>query len=119
MADTISGRAIAVFSLIAFTTLIGLAQPRPPQQEAAQPPGSPVREYLPADQPSEAEAFSLLKRVPNGKTGLPIERYWKARQEANAMRRYSTSLGSFISEQSGLSPVQLNALGNWTALGPG
>jgi hypothetical protein len=112
-------RPLLVVSLVAVTVLIGFSEPQAKERAEITKPKVGVKEYLPTDEPSEAEAFSLLKRVPVGEKNLPIERYWKARQQARAMRRYSTALGSYIDEQSGLTPAELNALGNWTQLGPG
>src|SRR5690349_13804425 len=103
---------IVVLSFIALLAIAAYAQSQP--KAPATPIKEAVKEDLTADKPSEAEAFSLRKRVPPGEKSLPMDRYWKARQDANGLRRYSTRLGSFISEQSGLSPAELNALGNWT-----
>ena len=42
------------------------------------------RELLPEDQPGEAAAFARLKRLPEGATEVPVERYLTARDEMRA-----------------------------------
>ncbi|MEN3333765.1 MAG: hypothetical protein V7641_3130, partial [Blastocatellia bacterium] len=122
----IISRTVAVLSLITSMVLLGFSEPPGKQKAKAGKQSAKTAipkiaggEYLPEDEPSEAEAFALLKRAPSGEKSLPMGRYWKARQEARALPRYSTALGSFINEQGGLSPAELDALGNWTQLGPG
>lgn len=54
--------------------------------------------------------------VPTGETRIPIERYLDARQHMKSMPQFSTAENrNFIAEQS----AAPEALGTWTALGPG
>src|SRR5690349_24063356 len=99
---------VAILCLIALLAIAAYSQSQPKQPAAPAPPTKEAaKEELTADKPSEAEEFALRKRVPPGEKSLPMDRYWKARQDANGLRRYSTALGSFISEQSGLSSAEL------------
>jgi hypothetical protein len=95
-------RAIVIVLFLASTVF--LCSSKAAQNDKPQTaPATVVQEHLPPDEPSEAEDFYLLKRVRPGETQLPIERYLKARQEARSLRRYSSSLGAYLSETSGQS----------------
>ncbi|MFN0112549.1 MAG: putative Ig domain-containing protein [Blastocatellia bacterium] len=68
---------------------------------------------------SEADSaadFFRLKRLPEGETQLPVERYQMALRQMEFMPRYSTASGRFADSNALASP---EVLGSWTTLGPG
>ncbi|HEU4391600.1 MAG TPA: BACON domain-containing carbohydrate-binding protein, partial [Blastocatellia bacterium] len=71
------------------------------------------------DQPEEAAAFYLKKRLPIGMTELSVERYIEASARIRKMATFSTALGKFVQEKTapGLEPMAL--VSTWTPLGPG
>src|ERR1700724_4102751 len=49
-----------------------------------------------ADKPQEARDFFLHKRLPEGETRLPIEKYYAAREGMQTMRQHSAARSSFL-----------------------
>ncbi|MCS6805825.1 MAG: hypothetical protein RMM98_12810 [Acidobacteriota bacterium] len=75
------------------------------------------------DEPDQAQAFYLLKRLPVGMKTLPLERYFAAIRHIERMPRYSTALNlklPSLEQRRWLSwPAAAQALGTWQPLGPG
>ena len=86
------------------------------------------------DQPNEALEFYRLKRLPEGESRFPLERYLTARTQIGRMPRYSTAQGRAFPFRSGTGQEVNNAaptepelrseaaqaaLNTWTPLGPG
>lgn len=75
----------------------------------------------PFDSPAEAQEFYRLKRAPDRKGPIPVERYIKALDHIKQMPQYSTRLNKVFpsqDEMKGHAPEGM-ALGAWTQLGPG
>lgn len=74
------------------------------------------------DQPDAAAQYYRLRRIPEGETELPVERYLVAREQMKTMRRYTTALHSLLpSESIEASPGQATeqaGIATWTPLGP-
>jgi photosystem II stability/assembly factor-like uncharacterized protein len=89
-------------------------QQRPPRQEA-------WRELKRFDQPDDAHRFYLLKRVPEGASSLPVERYLAALEQIKEMPQHFTPLNTLLPSRNALGPAaaELSSLGTWTQLGPG
>ncbi len=78
------------------------------------------RKLLSYDQPAEAMAYDFLKRVPEGETEIPVERYLIAREQMRKMRLYSTAEERFLPQHNLTSAeTSQGALGSWSPLGPG
>ncbi len=78
----------------------------------------------PNDSPDEAMEDYIRRRLPEGMTELPVERYVAAREQANRMEQYSTVLGRKLPSRNemkarGESGKTAALAGNWTELGPG
>ena len=76
------------------------------------------------DQPREAAEFYKLKRVPVGEKEIPVEKYLQAKEQMREMRQYSSAENRFLPsraemENSPQREANIEALGNWTSLGPG
>jgi uncharacterized protein (TIGR03437 family) len=74
-----------------------------------------------ADQPDKAFEYFMQKRLPEGETELPFERYVEAMEAMEQMPLHSTADNRWVqsrSELAGLAPDQ-QRLGTWTWLGPG
>ncbi len=77
------------------------------------------------DQPDEAAAYYRLKRLPAGEKEIPVERYFAAKAQMDAMPQYSSALGKTLPSRNEMKKLgksefsQTEALGNWTSLGPG
>jgi uncharacterized protein (TIGR03437 family) len=79
------------------------------------------------DQPREAHAFFLRKRLPMGETALQEEWYRQARRSIDRMARFSTLLdrgrsapeGPVTAWREGPSPSEESEAEAWTWLGPG
>lgn len=72
------------------------------------------------DQPDRAAEFFLRKRLPADETLLPVEKYFAAREQMNAMPLYSTAQNSFLAPRTDLlSESEAVASGVWSSLGPG
>ena len=73
------------------------------------------------DQPAEANEYFLLKRSPDGRSAIQVQRYLDAIDRAKRMPQYSTAnkttLPSQIQIQS--ADIEPQSLGAWTPLGPG
>jgi len=73
------------------------------------------------DQPAEANEYFLLKRSPDGRSAIHVQRYLDAIQRSKRMPQYSTAsrriLPLLLDTQS--TSVEPEALGAWTPLGPG
>jgi uncharacterized protein (TIGR03437 family) len=80
----------------------------------------PERESKRADQPDKALQYYLQKRLPEGETALPVERYFEAMAEMQRMPLHSTADNRLLTraELRAAEPDQ-GRLGTWTALGPG
>ncbi|MBI1765195.1 MAG: hypothetical protein HYR56_27600 [Acidobacteria bacterium] len=79
------------------------------------------REGKRADEPDKALQYFLQKRLPEGETELPVERYFSALEEMKQMPLYSTAEHRLVAARANerkLAPEQ-QQLGAWTALGPG
>lgn len=77
-----------------------------------------------ADKPQEARDFFLHKRLPEGETRLPIEKYYAARERMQTMRQHSAARNGFLPSRAemrrGGAPAGVDkASGGWTSLGPG
>ena len=77
------------------------------------------------DQPDEAAEYYRLKRLPAGAKEIPIEKYFIAKAQMDAMPQYSTALGHTLPARNEMKKedksefAQTEALGTWTSLGPG
>ncbi len=76
------------------------------------------------DQPAEAIKYYLKKRIPEGETELPVEKYFEARVQMREMPQFSTALDRAWTSQSAMqndmmAAPQQQKLGTWTPLGPG
>jgi photosystem II stability/assembly factor-like uncharacterized protein len=95
-----------------------------------------TRELRRADQPDKAQEFYAMKRSPDGKSAIPVERYLTAVKQMEGMPQYSTALNRVTPSRSELKAqaaksvksaaqtgdVQANAATlaeDWTPLGPG
>ncbi len=80
--------------------------------------GTPKR----ADEPDKALRYFLQKRLPEGETELPVEKYFEAMEVMQQMQVHSTVDNRMVS-RSELRQLQgapdQQKLGTWTALGPG
>ena len=70
------------------------------------------------DQPGEAAEFYRLKRLPEGETEIPVERYFAAREQIRLMPQYSSRLNRLLPSRAELKTTELEAAA-WTPLGPG
>lgn len=77
------------------------------------------------DQPDEAAEYYRLKRLPAGAKEIPVEKYFIAKAQMDAMPQYSTALGRTLPARNEMKKegnsefAQTEALGTWTSLGPG
>ncbi|MFN0086256.1 MAG: BACON domain-containing protein [Blastocatellia bacterium] len=82
-----------------------------------------LREKERYDRPAEAAEFHRLKRIPEGESEIPVERYLKALEEMRELQQYSTLQGRLLPSREessfGQSTPQAAALANWRSLGPG
>lgn len=78
-------------------------------------------EAVPFDKPAEANEHFLLKRSPDGRTPLDVQRYVDAIEHSKRMPQYSTANRSILPSQRELqaASIEPESLGAWTALGPG
>src|SRR5262249_22598169 len=78
------------------------------------------RAPLSYDQPGEAAEYYRLKRLPEGESQIPVERYFEARERMRRMPRYSTRQNRLMPSRAEMkSEPEEAALGEWTPLGPG
>jgi uncharacterized protein (TIGR03437 family) len=138
----LGGVLLLVLGWVAFGTQAALqpkwaAQKRAPVSRAKQRHNKAVRKHqIPAallpgiereltqaplryDEPDEAARFYLQKRVPLGETALPVERYFSARQQADAMPQYATATASLRPSRVELHRAETAEPNAWTSLGPG
>jgi len=74
----------------------------------------------PTDEPEEAIRFYLSKRLPEGETDLPVERYLAAKEQMELMPQYSTAFGIALPSRAAMrAEPEQSKLGVWTSLGPG
>ncbi|HEY1402778.1 MAG TPA: hypothetical protein VGB05_01490, partial [Pyrinomonadaceae bacterium] len=94
------------------------------------------------DQPAQATSWDLKKRLPEGETQLPVERYFTALNQIRNMPQFSTALNKIVTskiERAGKTPLtqkaasknatdaqpnlvgdqQAGLLGTWEDIGPG
>jgi uncharacterized protein (TIGR03437 family) len=72
------------------------------------------------DQPGEAVEFFRRKRLPEGQTELPIERYFNALDVMRGMPQYSSADGLQMPSRAQMKGIaEQQQLGAWTSLGPG
>ncbi len=73
-----------------------------------------------ADEPDKAMQYYLQKRLPEGETELPLERYLEAMEQMQQMPLHSTADARWVTRE-GLraSAPDQQRLGTWTWLGPG
>ena len=72
-----------------------------------------------ADQPDKALEYFLQKRLPEGETALPIEKYFGAMDEMQRMQVFSTAENRLLSSAELKANPEQPRLGTWTSLGPG
>lgn len=81
------------------------------------------REKKRYDQPAEAAKYYRLKRLPEGEKEIPVEKYFTAKAQMEAMPQYSTaqnrSWPSRNEMRANRTEAITEALGTWTPLGPG
>jgi hypothetical protein len=91
--------------------------------EVAKGPGGKEEGPKRTDSPGEAMEYYLQKRLPEGMTALPVERYVAAREQADRMEQYSTILDQHLPSRNemraGGDAKAAVLAGNWTNLGPG
>lgn len=73
-----------------------------------------------ADEPDKAIEYFLRKRLPEGETEFPVEKYFSAMEAMQQMQVFSTAENRLMTREElrANSPEQPR-LGTWTALGPG
>ncbi|MBK7597231.1 MAG: hypothetical protein IPJ07_01400 [Acidobacteria bacterium] len=72
------------------------------------------------DQPDEAIRFYLNKRLPEGVTDFPIEKYFEAQELIKGMPQFSTVTNSQYPSQLQMRVSGTNQnIGTWSPLGPG
>jgi uncharacterized protein (TIGR03437 family) len=78
------------------------------------------REHARYDQPAEAVEYYRLKRLPEGESELPVERYLEAQEQMRQMPQYSTAQERFLPSRAEMrNDLEQLALGTWAPLGPG
>ncbi|MFN0112869.1 MAG: Ig-like domain-containing protein [Blastocatellia bacterium] len=77
------------------------------------------REPKRADEPDKAIKYFLQKRLPEGETDLPVEKYFQAMQEMQQMNVFSSADDRFVSREELKNAPEQPKLGTWTSLGPG
>lgn len=77
-----------------------------------------VRKLQAYDQPGEAAEFYRQKRLPEGETEIPVERYFAAREHMRLMPQYSTALNRLLPPQAEMKAAEAESA-TWTPLGPG
>ncbi|HWQ32317.1 MAG TPA: hypothetical protein VNQ79_05495 [Blastocatellia bacterium] len=83
-------------------------------------PAAEVSRFEAYDEPEEALKFYREKRLPEGETELPVERYFAAQERMRELPQYSTARGVTLPSRAEMAVTpgeqQLDA---WTSLGPG
>jgi hypothetical protein len=72
-----------------------------------------------ADEPDKAIQYFLKKRLPEGETELPVEKYFEAQEAMQQMEVFSTAENRLLSREELKSSPEQPRLGTWTPLGPG
>ena len=72
-----------------------------------------------ADEPDKALRYYLQKRLPEGETELPVEKYFEAMEEMKLMPLHSTADNRLFSRAELRSAPEQPRLGTWMPLGPG
>ena len=74
-----------------------------------------------ADMPGEAMDYFIKRRLPEGETELPMERYLEAQAAMQEMPLYSTASNRMVASRAALKSLapEQQRLGTWTWLGPG
>jgi len=92
----------------------------PEQARLSTPPPVVHRPQLPEryDSPREAAEFFRLKRLPEGATELPVEKYFEAQEQMRLMPQYSTAEDRMLPARAAMRKQDLEALPAWTGLGP-
>lgn len=104
------------------------ARPMPPPIRAA----LENRELRSQDNPGEAMKFNLRKRLPQGETSLPVERYLTAKVQMERMVRFDLATGKALAPlvretaeigpefpDGAIEPANDRSLATWSPLGPG
>jgi photosystem II stability/assembly factor-like uncharacterized protein len=68
---------------------------------------------------SGAAEYFRLKRLPSGKSKIPVTRYMEALEHVKHMPKYASSSGEFATEDTDPLVAQLVGLSTWVPLGPG
>jgi hypothetical protein len=117
MLPLLSAAALLAASLVAKTPQtagVSAAHPAP----ARRPPAAAAEELRRSDQPAEAQAFFLQKRLRANETTLPFDRYLVARAQMATMRQYSSRTKAWLPPRS-QPAAPAAAAAAWTPLGPG
>ena len=72
-----------------------------------------------ADEPDKAIKYFLQRRLPEGETELPVEKYFEAMEAMQQMDVFSTADNRFLSRSELKNSPEQPRLGTWTSLGPG
>lgn len=72
-----------------------------------------------ADEPDKAIQYFLRKRLPEGETELPVEKYFEAMEAMQQMDVFSTADNRFLSRNDLKNSPEQPRLGTWASLGPG
>ncbi|MDX2044345.1 MAG: hypothetical protein SF097_24260 [Acidobacteriota bacterium] len=72
-----------------------------------------------ADEPDKAIQYFLRKRLPEGETELPVEKYFEAQEAMQRMEVFSTAENRLLSREELKNSPEQPRLGTWTPLGPG
>jgi len=92
----------------------------PEQARLSTPPLVVRRPQLPEryDSPREAAEFFRLKRLPEGATEAPVEKYFEAQEQMRLMPQYPTAEDRMLPARAAMRKQDLEALPAWTGLGP-
>lgn len=119
-------RAVPPISVLAVAVLLVSALVSFFQRESSVPdrsrfPANLKKEAVAFDEPAEANEYFLLKRSPDGRSPIQVQRYLDAIEHSKRMPQYSTAnkrmLPSFMEIQA--ASIDPQALGAWSPLGPG
>ncbi len=72
-----------------------------------------------ADEPDKAMQYYLRRRLPEGETQLPVEKYFEAMEAMQQMNVFSTADNRLLTREELKSSLEQPRLGTWTPLGPG
>jgi len=71
-----------------------------------------------ADEPDKAMQYFLRRRLPEGETELPVEKYFEAMEVMQQMNVFSTADNRLMTREELKSSLEQPRLGTWTPLGP-